>query len=254
MNTPHAFPDAWRRGVYEAIARRRDMHSFLPDPLAPEVIARILGAAHQAASVGFSQPWNFVLVQDMGLRRRVHAHVQEERLRGAQRFEGERRQKYLSMKLEGILEGPVNLCVTCDRSRFGPAVLGRNTVPDADLYSTCGAVQNLWLAARAEGVGVGWVSILQPEALRELLELPDHVVPVAYLEMGYVETFPERPTLQTQGWLPRLPLENIVYQNAWGQSPEPALRAALRDNQPEHPPLPDPHPEPGPTGGVPRRR
>ena len=237
MNTPHAFPDAWRRGVYEAIARRRDMRHFLPNPVAPQVIARILGAAHQAGSVGFSQPWNFVVVEDRALRQRIHAHVDSERLRAAAGFAGERQDKYLNIKLEGILEAPLNICVTCDRTRFGPAVIGRNTVPETDLYSTCGAVQNLWLAARAEGVGVGWVSILQPAALRGFLGLPDHVEPVAYLCVGYVEDFPERPTFQTNGWLPRLPLQEIVFQDRWGEAPTPALSAALRGSKADRPQL-----------------
>src|SRR5437870_4930833 len=117
----HAFPTAWRRGVYEAIARRRDMRSFLPDPIPPETLARILGAAHHAGSVGFVQPWNFIVIEDRALRRTIRAHVEAERLRAAQAFDGARRDAYLGFKLEGILDAPLNLCVTCDRQRFGPA-------------------------------------------------------------------------------------------------------------------------------------
>lgn len=158
--TDHRFPEEWRQGVYEAIARRRDMRSFKSQPLEKEVLARILKAAHQAGSVGYCQPWNFIVIESNDLRSKIHSHVTQERLKAAENFEGERREKYLAYKLEGILDSAVNVCVTCDRTRFGPTVIGRNTMKDTDIYSTCGAVQNLWLAARAEGVGVGWVSIL----------------------------------------------------------------------------------------------
>ncbi|HEY5040094.1 MAG TPA: 5,6-dimethylbenzimidazole synthase [bacterium] len=224
----HQFPEEWRQGVYEAIARRRDMRSFKSNPIPPEILARILGAAHQAGSVGFCQPWNFIVVEDRVLRADIRKHVEQERLKAAEGFEGERREKYLSYKLEGILDSAVNVCVTCDRSRFGPSVIGRHTMKDTDIYSTCGAVQNLWLAARAEGVGVGWVSILEPEKLQDFLNLPDQVVPVAYLCVGYVESFPEKPLLQTTGWLPRKPLSEAVYFNGWGLAPSEEFSNLLR--------------------------
>ncbi|GEM_PF-193746 len=225
--TNNAFPEAWRRGVYEAIARRRDVRSFVSDPIPPSVLARMLAAAHQAGSVGFSQPWNFVVVENVEVRRKIRAHVEVERMRAADGFEAERRAKYLSFKLEGILEAPLNVCVTCDQERFGPAVIGRNTIPETALYSTCCAIQNLWLAARAEGIGVGWVSILEPAVLGEMLGIPAGIVPVAYLCLGFVERFPERPTLETQGWLPRLPLQDVVFHDCWGQPPSSELVRAL---------------------------
>jgi 5,6-dimethylbenzimidazole synthase/cob(I)alamin adenosyltransferase len=225
--TNHALPEAWRRGVYEAIARRRDMRSFLPDPIAPDILARILSAAHQAGSVGFSQPWNFLVVENLEVRREIRSHVEIERMRAADGFEAERREKYLSFKLEGIVDAPINLCVTCDQERFGPAVIGRNTIPETALYSTCCAIQNLWLAARAEGVGVGWVSVLEPDVLRKILGIPDRIVPVAYLCVGFVESFPERPMLETAGWLPRLPLQEVTFHDRWGQRPPPDLVRAL---------------------------
>jgi 5,6-dimethylbenzimidazole synthase len=215
--TDHRFPDQWRQGVYEAISRRRDIRAFKTQPLEKQVLARILKAAHQAGSVGYCQPWNFIVIEDLELRKKIHSHVETERLKAAQGFEGERREKYLAYKLEGILDSAVNLCVTCDRTRFGPAIIGRNTMGDTDIYSTCGAVQNLWLAARAEGVGVGWVSILEPEKLRSLLGFPGHVEPVAYLCVGYVEEFPEKPLFQTTGWLPRVPLAEAVFYDGWGK-------------------------------------
>ncbi|HVA79915.1 MAG TPA: uroporphyrinogen-III C-methyltransferase [Candidatus Binataceae bacterium] len=223
----NVFPSAWRRGVYEAITRRRDIRSFRSDPVPPDTLARILTAAHRAGSVGFSQPWNFIIIDDIEVRKTIRRHVETERLRAATAFPPERREKYLAFKLEGILDAPLNICVTCDRKRFGPAVLGRNTMHDADLYSTCAAIQNLWLAARAEGIGVGWVSLLQPDALRDMLGIPSDVVVVGYLCLGFPEEFPKLPMLETAGWLPRLPLTELVFRNHWNESPSPELSRAL---------------------------
>jgi len=222
-----AFPPQWRQGVYEAIARRRDIRSFLPDPVPPDILARVLWAAHHAGSVGFMQPWNFIVIEDIGIRRSVRAHVEAQRLRAAEAFDDARRGAYLSFKLEGILDAPLNICVTCDRQRFGPTILGRHTIRETDLYSTCAAIQNLWLAARAEGIGVGWVSILEPQELRRLLEIPEHVVPVAYLCVGFVDDFPERPMLETAGWLPRLALSEVVFSDRWATPPATPLSDAL---------------------------
>ncbi len=227
MNS-NSFPQSWRRGVYEAIARRRDMRSFLSHPIPAETLSRILSAGNQAGSVGFSQPWNFIVVEDEELRASVHDHVEKERARAASAFSAERQQQYLNFKLHGILEAPINLCVTCDRERFGPAIIGRNTIRDTDIYSTCAAVQNIWLAARAEGIGVGWVSILEPDELRRLLGIPPHVLPVAYLCLGYVERFPEQPMLAAAGWLPKLALDQLVFSNRWGEPPSGELTDKLR--------------------------
>jgi 5,6-dimethylbenzimidazole synthase len=224
MEPVNAFPTAWQRGVYEAIARRRDIRSFRPDPVPPDALARILSAAHQAGSVGFSQRWNFIVIDDLKVRKKLRAHVDAERLRAAQAFPPKRREKYRSLKLEGILDAPLNLCVTCDRKRFGPAVLGRNTMHDTDLYSACAAIQNLWLTARTEGIGVGWVSILEPDALREMLGIPNDVAVVGYLCLGFPEGFPERPMLETAGWLPRLPLTELVFRNHWNEAPRWSCR------------------------------
>ncbi|MBI5814141.1 MAG: 5,6-dimethylbenzimidazole synthase [Nitrospinae bacterium] len=211
----HEFPEDWRKGVYQAILRRRDIRHFLPDQVPLDKLARILSAAHHAGSVGFMQPWDFILVDDMDLRARVRAHVEEERLAAASAFTNERREQYLSFKLEGIMESPVNICVTCDRERQSGPVLGRNTIRDTDLYSTCAAIQNLWLAARAEGIGVGWVSILKPDKLKNMLNIPRRMEPVAYLCLGYAKEFPVRPMLETSGWLPRVPLASIVHSNSY---------------------------------------
>lgn len=218
------FTEAERAAVYKAIALRRDVRrQFRATPIPPEVLARLLAAAHRSGSVGFMQPWDFILVRDPEVRRQVLESFLRERDRAARLYEGGRRELFLSLKLEGIMESALNICVTCDRSRGGPHVLGRSTILDTDLYSTCCAIQNLWLAARAEGIGVGWVSILDPKALATILDLPDSVVQVAYLCVGYVDAFPAEPDLQRAGWRRRLRLADLVHMDRWGGSVDPEL-------------------------------
>jgi 5,6-dimethylbenzimidazole synthase len=212
-----SFTDEERAAVYKAITLRRDIRrQFESRPIPRETLERILSAAHHAGSVGFMQPWDFILIEDPATRENVRDSFVRERDRSAAFYEGQRRELYLSLKLEGILESALNICVTCDRSRGGPHVLGRSTIIETDLYSTCCAVQNLWLAARAEGIGIGWVSILDPAQLARTLALPDHVVPVAYLCAGYVPEFPDRPELETAAWRKRLPLSELIHINSWG--------------------------------------
>ncbi|MDP9312335.1 MAG: nicotinate-nucleotide--dimethylbenzimidazole phosphoribosyltransferase [Pseudomonadota bacterium] len=216
-----AFSASWREGVYQAIYRRRDVRRFRPDAVPPDVLARVLDAAHHAPSVGFMQPWNFIVIADRQTRAQVLDLYQRERVAAAQFFDEPRRSQYLSLKLEGILEAPINICVTSDPTCAGTAVLGRNSVPETDLYSTCCAVQNLWLAARAEGIGIGWVSILKLPQLRAMLGIPHHVVPVAYLCLGYPEQFMDRPELETSGWRCRQPLASTIFYEAWGRASHP---------------------------------
>ncbi len=225
------FDTQWKQGVYEAIIRRRDIRSFRPDLIEDEVLAKILAAANMAGSVGFMQPWNFILIRDQQLRSKIKQHVDLERIRAAQKFEGKRRKKYLSLKLEGILDAPVNICVTCDTQRNGPNVLGRHTIPQTDVYSTCLAIQNLWLAARAEGIGVGWVSIYDPKQLCKILNIPQHVIPVAYLCVGYTDDFPSRPMLETIKWLPKNKLSEIVYSDQWKKNVSEDLEQYLNNQQ-----------------------
>jgi 5,6-dimethylbenzimidazole synthase len=205
-----------RMDLYEAIFKRRDIRKFRPDALPEEALGRILKAAHHAASVGFMQPWNFILVRDRERRAQVKESFEIQNRAAAEKYSGPRRALYESLKLEGILESPLNICVTCDRGRGGE-VLGRSSIYDTDLFSTCCAVQNLWLAARAEGIGVGWVSIVDNERLSAILEIPAGVVPLAYLCVGYPESFPEEPMLETQGWRARMPLEELVFRDKFGQ-------------------------------------
>jgi 5,6-dimethylbenzimidazole synthase len=201
--------------LYEAIYSRRDVRRFQTLPIADDVLMRILDAAHHAGSVGFMQPWNFIVIRSLHVRQQVHELFTRENSRAAENYSGERRELYTSLKLAGILEAPISLAVTCDRSRQGQAVLGRNSMPEMDLYSTCCAVQNLWLAARSEGIGVGWVSILDPTQVKPLLGIPDEIVLVAWLCLGIPVQFDDRPMLETVGWEKRLPLEDVVYGERW---------------------------------------
>ncbi len=211
-----------RQAVYKTIYARRDVRSFFKPNFVPsEVLARILLAAHHAGSVGYMQPWNFIVVEDRAIRAKVKDAFLKERLEAAELFEPERKERYLSFKLEGILEAPVNLLVTSDPTRSGPQVLGRHSIPETDVYSTCCAIQNLWLAARAENVGVGWVSIVKREALREIFNIPSHITIVAYLCIGYVTHFPDRPDLERLEWRKRQPLEQFVFHEIWEGKPAP---------------------------------
>jgi 5,6-dimethylbenzimidazole synthase len=207
--------------VYRCIRGRRDVRGqFRPDPVPDAVLARILDAAHHAPSVGFMQPWDFILVRDPAVKQRVRDAFAAANAEAAARFDGARGTLYRSLKLEGIVEAPLGLCITCDRQRGGPVVLGRTHQPEMDLYSTVCAVQTLWLAARAENVGVGWVSILRPDDLRAALGIPAEIEPVAYLCLGYVTHFPDRPDLERAGWRSRLPLGDLLWIDRWHARPE----------------------------------
>lgn len=217
-------------GLYRAIHERRDVRSqFLPDPIPVDILARLLSAAHHAPSVGFMQPWDFIVIDSTDVRQAVLAIFEEENRKAAESYQGDRNTQYKNLKLQGILESPVNLCITCDRSRGGAHVLGRNSIVETDLFSTCLAVQNFWLAARAEGIGVGWVSILDQNKLASTLNLPEHVYPLAYLCLGYVSEFLDQPELEKKGWRSRLPLSDLVHGNTWGEPlTEQALEAQIR--------------------------
>lgn len=214
--------------LYRVIRARRDIRHFTSDPIPPEVLKRILAAAHHAPSVGFMQPWNFILITSRTVRQQIRELFDKANAHELAKLVHDQRQTlYRTLKLEGILEAPLNIAVTCDRRRDQPFVLGRAPMPEADLFSTCLAVQNLWLAARAEGVGVGWVSILDYPEVGRLLELPPGVQLVAYLCLGYPVAFPPRPLLEEVGWKNRAPLETLVYENTWG---EPT--ACFREQEP----------------------
>jgi 5,6-dimethylbenzimidazole synthase len=209
-----AFDMNARAAVYAAIQTRRDVRRFRPDAVTDDALRRVLDAAHHAPSVGYMQPWSFIVVRSTETRRRVLDLYERERQAAACFYDEPRRSAYLAFKLQGILDAPINICVTCDPTRGGE-VLGRNSMPETDVYSTCLAVQNLWLAARAEGLGVGWVSILKSAWLREILGIPPHVIPVAYLCLGVPERFEARPMLESAGWRGRLPLDAVICDERW---------------------------------------
>lgn len=212
-----AFDDAARAAVYRAIATRRDVRNeFLPQEVPDDLVARLLYAAHQAPSVGLMQPWNFILIRDPSTRAAVSAAFASAAQAEARLIDDDKRELYLSLKLEGIVKAPLNICVTCDRSRGGVTGLGRTQQPNTDLLSVACAVQNLWLAARAEGVGVGWVSILREADVRAILGVPEEVAIVAYLCVGFVDRAYLRPELEIRKWARRLDVKDLVFSERWG--------------------------------------
>lgn len=226
MSTNGKFSDHERAAVYRAIFERRDVRrNFLSTPIPDDVLARLLTAAHHAGSVGFMQPWDFVVIRQAATKRAVKALFHETNVEAATKYKGAKADLYRRLKLEGIEESPVNLCVTCSRQRGGRHVLGRSTVLDTDLYSTCCAIQNLWLAARAEGIGVGWVSILDHVALKRMLGIPRSITVLAYLCLGYVSDFAAQPDLEVAGWRARLPMAQLIHYESWGRRKQAEAKA-----------------------------
>jgi 5,6-dimethylbenzimidazole synthase len=213
-----AYSDNDKAAIYKVIAERRDMRHFLPTPVAPELLQKLLQAAHQAPSVGLMQPWRFIRISDAGLRQRMHALVDEERKKTALaigEFENTARMaEFMRLKVEGILDcGELLVATLCDqREKY---IFGRRTLPEMDLASVSCAIQNLWLAARAEGIGMGWVSLFDPQALADLLGMPADAKPVAILCLGYVNTFYKSPMLVEQGWAAEKPLSDMLMENGW---------------------------------------
>lgn len=222
MTRAEGFDENERNAVYRAIRERRDVRrGFLPEPVPDELLHRLLEAAHNAPSVGLMQPWRFIVVRDLAVRQRVHEIFLKANEQAMANYEGEQQQNYSGMKLEGILEAPQNLCIVCDSQSNQGHQLGRRTMPETAIYSAVCAVQNLWLAARAEGIGVGWVSILEPHSLRSTLKIPEQITPVAYLCLGYVDAFSKEPDLERAGWEKRTPLKSVLsfdeYNSDWGE-------------------------------------
>lgn len=241
LNKPTRAADALtaddRAGLYRAIFTRRDVRGqFRPEPVPDDVLSRILVASHHAPSVGYMQPWNFIVIRSPEQRQAVHALFEDANREAAGQFTDERKRAYVALKLAGILDAPVSICVTCNHDRAGPVVLGRTHIKETDLYSTVCAVQNFWLAARGEGVGVGWVSIFNQDALKDVLGLPESVTPVAFLCVGYVSEFLDKPELEKKGWDKRLPLDELIMFDEWqGSEPDDPLLAAIREAQAELP-------------------
>ncbi|MDW5598371.1 5,6-dimethylbenzimidazole synthase [Conexibacter stalactiti] len=219
------FPEAERASVYRVIAGRRDIRRFRPDPVPEDALERILAAAHQAPSVGLMQPWRLIVVRELETKLALRRLAQRERLRQAGKFP-DRTSHFLDQKIEGIVEAPLGICVCCDHGEPGAEVLGRGTIPETDVYSAACAIENLWLAARAEGLGIGWVSFYRPDDLRSLLEIPARVDPMAWLCVGWPDERPVRPGLEAAGWSSRMPLADVVMEERWQESAPPSAQAA----------------------------
>ncbi len=214
------FDDPAIAAVYRAIFERRDMRHFTPAPVDPAALARLLRAAHHAPSVGFMQPWRFIRVTDTALRARIYELVEAERIATADAL-GERHDAFMRLKVEGVRECGELLVValTDGRERH---VFGRRTLPEMDLASAACAIQNMWLAARAEGLGMGWVSLFDVDALRTLLGIPDGAKPIAILCLGHVDAFYAKPMLEEERWAARMPLEACLFENGWNSPPASA--------------------------------
>ncbi len=237
------YDEAEREAVHRVIAERRDVRRFRPEEVPEDLLQRVLAAAHSAPSVGLMQPWRLIVIRDIATRTAVRRLAQRERLRQAARFD-ERASEFLDKKIEGVVEAPVGICVCCDHGRPDAEILGRGTIPDTDIYSTACAIENMWLTARAEGLGMGWVSFYRPEDLRALLGIPVRVDPIAYLCLGWPDERPVRPGLEAAGWSSRLELDAVVMDERWredggraapangdraGASPDRAAAIAARD-------------------------
>ena len=209
----HKFTDQEISGVYRAIAERRDMRHFVDKPIPAATLEKLLQAAHQAGSVGLMQPWRFIRITHTTLRQAIHQQVEEERQLTAKAL-GERQNDFMKLKVEGILECAELLIVALADKRE-QHIFGRRTLPEMDIASTACAIQNIWLAARAEGLGMGWVSLFEPEKLSTLLKMPEGSQPIAILCLGHVEEFYSRPMLELENWTKARALEEFVSENYW---------------------------------------
>ena len=222
-----AFTPAEAAAVYRAIRERRDMRHFCGGSVAPEVLQRLLQAAHHAPSVGFMQPWRFVRVQEAARRQQLHELIEAERLATARAL-GEREDEFMRLKVQGVLDAAEVFVVALadERERH---IFGRRTLPEMDIASTACAIQNLWLAARAEGLGMGWVSIFDPLALARLLQMPEGAHPLGVLCLGPVDAYYAAPMLQQEKWACRAPLEDMLMDDVWDatrvQPPAPVPHA-----------------------------
>lgn len=217
----HSYSEQEKSAIYKVIAERRDMRHFLPTPIAPKLLTKLLQAAHHAPSVGLMQPWRFIRISDATLRQQVYALVDEERIQTAQAI-GEyentaRMAEFMRLKVEGVLDcAEVLVAALCDHRE--KHIFGRRTLPEMDMASVSCAIQNLWLAARAEGIGMGWVSIFDPAKLASLLAMPAGAKPIAILCLGYVNSFYKAPMLVEEGWTLERPLSDMLMNNKWSES------------------------------------
>ncbi|MCK1985472.1 MULTISPECIES: 5,6-dimethylbenzimidazole synthase [Peribacillus] len=210
------FTNEEQAAVYKAIYNRRDIRSFLPKPISKDILRRILDAAHHAPSVGFMQPWSFIVISSQETKNSLAWAADKERRALAIHYEGGKENKFLSLKVEGLKEAPYTICVTCDPTRGGSHVLGRNSIPETDILSTACAIQNMWLAACAEGLAMGWVSFYKKNDIRDILEIPPHIEPVALLSIGYTDQYPDKPILELANWEKRRLMDELIFEDKWG--------------------------------------
>ncbi|MBG9789849.1 5,6-dimethylbenzimidazole synthase [Brevibacillus laterosporus] len=211
------FTEQEKQGVYKAIEGRRDIRSFLKTPVPEDAIQRILEAGHHAPSVGFMQPWNFIMVTEQEIKDKLAYAADKERRALAIHYEGtDRSDRFMGIKVQGLQEAPLTICITNDPTRGGAHVLGRNSIPETDVLSVACAIQNMWLASCAEGIALGWVSFYKKADVREILGIPPHIEPVALLSLGYTNEYPDRPLLEVLQWEKRRNLQELIFQNEWG--------------------------------------
>ncbi|MGE9811531.1 5,6-dimethylbenzimidazole synthase [Ferroplasma acidiphilum] len=214
--------------VYEAIKKRRDVRSWFSDKhIDNSTLGRILKAGNYAPSVGLSQPWNYILIRDIETRKKIKAVVEEKRMDFYDLLPDEKKIKFRNIKIEGILESDLNMAVTCDVSRKGPDILGRATMPEMSEYSVVLSIENMWLAARAEGIGMGWISFIDPDRVKKILGIPESIKLVGYLAVGYLSEDHDIPELEEKKWEKRLDVSNFVYMDKWGEKPDPETRDKL---------------------------
>lgn len=207
------FDEKDKQAIYRAIHQRRDMRHFLSHPIDPKVLEAIFDAAHAAPSVGFMQPWRFIRITNSDLRKTIHTHVDEERKKTAEAL-GERKEEFMRLKVEGILDCSELIVVSLMPKRE-EYIFGRRTMPHMDLASAACAIQNMWLAARAEGIGLGWVSLFDPAYLASLLNMPEGCDPIAIICLGEVEQFYEKPMLELENWREREDVSEWIFENQW---------------------------------------
>ncbi|MFM9278598.1 5,6-dimethylbenzimidazole synthase [Paenibacillus jiagnxiensis] len=212
------FSEQEKEALYKVIYTRRDIRTFLDKPVPEDLIPKILHAAHHGPSVGFMQPWNFILVTGEETKARLAWAADKERRALAIHYEDQKQEQFLSLKVEGIMQAPLTICVTCDPTRGGSHVLGRNSIPETDVMSTACAIQNMWLAACVEGLALGWVSFYKKNDIRDILNIPPHIDPVALLSVGYTDHYPEKPILETSNWEKRRGLQDLIYHEHWGNA------------------------------------
>ncbi|WP_209124069.1 5,6-dimethylbenzimidazole synthase [Alkalihalobacillus sp. BA299] len=211
-----------KKTVYDVIKRRRDVRSFINKEIPEDAIMNIIQAGHDGPSVGFMQPWNFIIIQSQEVKEKLAWAANKEKRALAIHYEDkdERHQKFLGLKVQGLKEAPITICVTCDPTRGGSHVLGRNSIPETDIMSTACAIQNMWLAATVEGLALGWVSFYKKNDVRDILNIPPHIDPVALLSIGYTNHYPDKPILEAEGWEKRQQLDGLIFAEKWGDKVE----------------------------------